>query len=182
VPAKGCTWFVLECLRTWGFGRADISRDDAQQPARVGLGDEPGSAELDGLVAERLIVVRREHHDGRRMGVPAAGDAHGPQHFDAGHIRHGHVEQNQRHRRLAADERQGPRALYRIRKFLAPPYTHRREPLPARVGGTGLSGVSRTDSAHPAVMPASGRRSLPHSRFPGCAIRPNTECRNHRRP
>ena len=93
-------------LRARKRRRTDIRRDDAQQPARVGLGDEAGSAELERLVAGRLIVVRREHHDGRRMGVPAAGDTHRPQHFDTGHIRQGHVEQNQRDRRAAADERQ----------------------------------------------------------------------------
>src|SRR5688572_1134419 len=51
-------------LRVWGFGRADIRRDNPQQPVRVGLGGEVGRAELDSLVAGHLIVLHREHHDG----------------------------------------------------------------------------------------------------------------------
>jgi len=38
-------------LPAWRFGGADICRDDAQQPGRVGLRGEAGCAKLDELVA-----------------------------------------------------------------------------------------------------------------------------------
>ena len=46
---------MIERLRAWGFGRADICRDSAHQPARVSLGDEAGSAELDGEPGTRMV-------------------------------------------------------------------------------------------------------------------------------
>jgi transposase len=91
VPLNAAPEPGFDYLCVWGFGRADVCPDDAQQTFRVGLGDKVGSAELDGLVAGRLIVVQGEHNDGRRMGVPDDGDTKGPQHFDAGHIRQGQV-------------------------------------------------------------------------------------------